>query len=97
MRRLRSVYHSTRQALAGDHIARRNHFGNQWRKLVDPLPIDGIATLDASPDDTKNAGRALTPDYASPEQIRGDAIGTASDALFRCHCRRHRRQSSKRN
>ena len=25
------------------------------------------------------AGRALTPDYASPEQIRGDAIGTASD------------------
>src|SRR5262249_25067983 len=24
-------------------------------------------------------GRALTPDYASPEQIRGDAIGTASD------------------
>ena len=48
-------------------------------KLVDPLPIDGIATPDASPDDTKNAGRALTPDYASPEQIRGDAIGTASD------------------
>ena len=25
------------------------------------------------------AGRALTPDYASPEQIRGDPIGTASD------------------
>ena len=28
---------------------------------------------------TQSAGRALTPDYASPEQIRGDAIGTASD------------------
>ena len=28
---------------------------------------------------TVATGRALTPDYASPEQIRGDAIGTASD------------------
>ncbi len=28
---------------------------------------------------TELAGRALTPDYASPEQIRGDALGTASD------------------
>ncbi len=28
---------------------------------------------------TRAAGRALTLDYASPEQIRGDAIGTASD------------------
>ena len=28
---------------------------------------------------TVSIGRALTPDYASPEQIRGDAIGTASD------------------
>jgi serine/threonine-protein kinase len=28
---------------------------------------------------TQLAGRALTPDYASPEQIRGDPIGTASD------------------
>ena len=44
-------------------------------KLVDPLPGDGVAT----PDATQAAGRALTPDYASPEQIRGDAIGTASD------------------
>lgn len=29
---------------------------------------------------TQLAGRALTPDYASPEQIRGEPIGTASDA-----------------
>ena len=28
---------------------------------------------------TQAAGRALTPDYASPEQIRGETIGTASD------------------
>ncbi len=28
---------------------------------------------------TRQSGRALTPEYASPEQIRGDAIGTASD------------------
>ena len=28
---------------------------------------------------TQQVGRALTPDYASPEQIRGEAIGTASD------------------
>jgi eukaryotic-like serine/threonine-protein kinase len=28
---------------------------------------------------TQTTGRALTPDYASPEQIRGDPIGTASD------------------
>ena len=28
---------------------------------------------------TVQAGRALTPDYASPEQIRGEPIGTASD------------------
>jgi serine/threonine-protein kinase len=28
---------------------------------------------------TRVAGRALTPDYASPEQIRGEPIGTASD------------------
>jgi serine/threonine-protein kinase len=31
---------------------------------------------------TQQAGRALTPDYASPEQIRGEAIGTASDVYF---------------
>ena len=28
---------------------------------------------------TMTTGRALTPDYASPEQIRGDAVGMASD------------------
>jgi len=28
---------------------------------------------------TEHSGRALTPDYASPEQIRGAPIGTASD------------------
>ena len=44
----------------------------------------GIAKL-LEPDDaeatdlTQRAGRALTPDYASPEQIRGDPPGTSSD------------------
>ena len=44
-------------------------------RLVDPRLADGgvDATL------TQASGRALTPDYASPEQIRGDPIGTASD------------------
>jgi serine/threonine-protein kinase len=28
---------------------------------------------------TRAGGRALTPEYASPEQVRGEAIGTASD------------------
>ena len=58
-------------------------------KLVDPLPGDGGSDSGGSaghgleaPDTlpvTQAAGRALTPDYASPEQIRGDPIGTASD------------------
>jgi len=45
-------------------------------KLVDPQLGDeaGSAQLTQAA-----GGRALTPDYASPEQIRGDAIGTASD------------------
>ena len=49
-------------------------------------PVPALATALATalaPDPaaplTQSAGRALTPDYASPEQIRGDAIGTASD------------------
>ena len=44
-------------------------------RLIDPQPGDGIAAgqLTVAP------GRALTPDYASPEQVRGDPIGTASD------------------
>jgi hypothetical protein len=43
-------------------------------KLIDP---DDDPALPAQA--TLIAGRALTPDYASPEQIRGDPIGTASD------------------
>ena len=45
-------------------------------KLVDPQFVD---VADEGTQLTYATGRALTPDYASPEQIRGDAIGTASD------------------
>jgi len=41
-------------------------------KLLD----DGLAGATAL---TQISGRALTPDYASPEQIRGEPLGTASD------------------
>jgi serine/threonine-protein kinase len=44
----------------------------------------GIATLlspeeDASMPITRSAARALTPEYASPEQLRGDALTTVTD------------------
>ncbi len=44
-------------------------------RLIDPQPGVGTATTQL----THAVGRALTPDYASPEQVRGDPIGTASD------------------
>ena len=47
-------------------------------KLVDPQFGDALEDGPAT-QLTQSFGRALTPDYASPEQIRGDAIGTASD------------------
>ena len=45
----------------------------------------GVAKLLAAEDGvertqlTQLAGQAFTPDYASPEQVRGDTLGTASD------------------
>ncbi|MEO5734354.1 MAG: serine/threonine-protein kinase [Rubrivivax sp.] len=39
--------------------------------------MEGGQAAETAP--TRAAGRALTLDYASPEQIRGEAIGTASD------------------
>ena len=43
----------------------------------------GIAKLlredDSTPDLTRTAMRAFTPSYASPEQLRGQPVGTASD------------------
>ena len=43
---------------------------------VAKLMEDGLTGATAL---TELAGRALTPDYASPEQIRGEPLGTASD------------------
>ena len=40
---------------------------------------EGMGAYAADSTLTRQAGRALTPDYASPEQICGAAIGTASD------------------
>jgi serine/threonine-protein kinase len=42
-------------------------------KLIEPSP-DGFATPD-----TATGQRALTPDYASPEQIRGETVSTTTD------------------
>jgi serine/threonine protein kinase len=39
--------------------------------------IEGESTKDAKA--TEFVGRLLTPDYASPEQIKGESIGTATD------------------
>ena len=44
-------------------------------RLLDPAPEDTAS----GPAHTQAVGRALTPDYASPEQIGGGRIGTASD------------------
>ena len=42
-------------------------------KLLDPDPWVGAASV------TQSAVRVLTPEYASPEQIRGEAVTTATD------------------
>jgi len=49
-------------------------------KLID-FGIAKIASADAGGDPTltNTADRFLTPDFASPEQIRGEAVSTASD------------------
>src|SRR5262249_15418720 len=49
--------------------------GNGQPKLLD----FGIAKILDSPEDTRTVDRMLTPDYASPEQLRGDPQTTATD------------------
>ena len=48
-------------------------------RLLDLRPDATAADSDAGSALTLAVGRVLTPDYASPEQIRGETIGTASD------------------
>ena len=47
-------------------------------KLIEPAPAYGAAV--AAPSDlTREAGAALTPEYAAPEQLCGGAVTTATD------------------
>jgi serine/threonine-protein kinase len=48
-------------------------------KLLDFGIAKLLARMDGDAPQTQTAVRALTPEYASPEQIRGDRIATASD------------------
>lgn len=52
-------------------------------RLIDPQAGDGRSDSTGGGNDapalTQAFGAALTPDYASPEQLRGDVLGTASD------------------
>jgi serine/threonine-protein kinase len=48
-------------------------------KLLDFGISKHLDTLDAAAEQTKTAIRMMTPAYASPEQIRGDAVGTHTD------------------
>lgn len=56
--------------VTGDGQVRLLDFG--IARLVAPEGADRTAL-------TQLTGRALTPDYASPEQVRGDPVGTQSD------------------
>ena len=42
-------------------------------KLLDPNPVDGVSA------ETVWGQRPLTPEYASPEQLRGESMNTTSD------------------
>jgi tetratricopeptide (TPR) repeat protein len=46
-------------------------------KLLEPNASEPVSTAESSL--TRQLGEALTPDYASPEQLEGGAVGTASD------------------
>jgi serine/threonine-protein kinase len=48
-------------------------------KLLDFGISKHLETLDSAAEQTRTALRMMTPAYASPEQIRGDAVGTHTD------------------
>jgi serine/threonine-protein kinase len=48
-------------------------------KLLDFGISKHLDTLDSAADQTRTAMRMMTPAYASPEQIRGDPVGTHTD------------------
>jgi eukaryotic-like serine/threonine-protein kinase len=59
--------------VTGDGVVKLLDFG-----IAKPTERDGQETFDIL-NHTRLAGRALTPNYASPEQIRGELVSTASD------------------
>ena len=48
-------------------------------KLVDFGISKHLESLDSAAEQTRTAVRMMTPAYASPEQVRGDAVGTHTD------------------
>jgi serine/threonine protein kinase len=72
---------------------------NDQPKLLD----FGIAKILDAPEDTRTLDRMLTPDYASPEQLRGDPQTTATDiyslgaVLYKLLTGRGPRETSPRN
>ena len=48
-------------------------------KALDPLEGDAGALGDAAGDTTVGTQRPFTPNYASPEQVRGEPVSTATD------------------
>ena len=76
-----AVQYAHRQALIHRDLKPSNIFvlddGNV--KLLDFGIAKEMAELDSSPLRTQTGGQLMTPAYASPEQLRGEAVGVQTD------------------